>query len=307
MFKGALFVILACLCWGLVFVIPKLIVGFGPIEISLGRFFCYGLVSAALLLIKKRSLFARTYAFAWKKALWLAFISTLISYTSLVFAVHYAQPAAAALIFGMSPITIALYGNWVKKEHDNKQFFLPGLLMLSGIALTNLNAFAFEGSSLGLYLIGLFCAFLSLATWTWYTIANFHFLGKNKEIVPGDWVIMQGVATLALVLFSSLALAFFHLDVDKYFTFTPELKTFFIGSLVLGTLSSWVAFYFWSCGNLRLPISLASQLTIFEMIFGLFFSYLAEKRWPLPSEAAGIALMLVGVLVAFKTLKKLTA
>lgn len=306
MLIGVLCVIAACFCWGLIFVIPKFLGGFNPIEVALGRYLFFGLISLGILFLGKRYLIQRSYVKPWLKSIWFAFISTLVAYTFVVFSTRYANPAVAALIFGMSPITIALYGNLYRKEYSFKNFLIPFLFISIGLILVNLDAFNLAGVPLLPYSVGLICGFIGLGAWTWYTIANFHFLEKNKTLLPNDWVIMQGVSTFFLVAIGMGIFAFTTFDVSKYGAFTEELQMFLIGSFILGTLCSWIAFFLWNCGNLRLPIALAGQLTIFEMIFGLFFVYLAEKRLPLPLEGAGILLMIIGVLTAFKTLKKLS-
>ncbi len=307
MISGILFIIAACLCWGAIFVIPNYLVGFGALEIALGRYFFFGLVSLAALLAAKRHLFQRQYWHFWLKSIWYAFLSTIGCYTGVVYCILYANSAVTALIFGMSPITIALCGNWVKKEYGFKGFTFPISLMLIGIVLVNLDAFQMKGASLPSYCLGLAAGVLSLASWTAYTIANFHFMDKYIKSSPSettltnnDWVIMTGVATLFLV----FIFACIFTDVSRFFIPSKELTTFLLGSLVQGTICTWLAFFLWNSGNLRLPIALAGQLTIFEMIFSLIFVYLCEQRWPLPLEISGMLLMTFGVLAAFKTLKK---
>lgn len=305
MIAGILYVIAACFCWGMVFVIPKFLTEFSALEIALGRYLFFGLVSLFILLFNQRYLFRKPYLSKWGKATWYAFLSTLVSYTCLVFCIRYANSAVTALIFGMSPLTITLAGNWYKKEYTFRGFVIPILLMLTGIILVNLNAFSLQDVALGPYLFGLFCGLAGLGSWTWFAIANFHFLEKNKEISSKDWVTMIGVATLftvGLVIFCFIP---FHPDITRYFVLTEELKRFLMGTLLLGTVCSWLAFYFWNRGNFYLPVSLAGQLTITEMIFGLLFIYLVEQRWPSPLEIGGILIMIGGVLTSFKTLKKI--
>ncbi len=306
MIIGILFVIAACLCWGLIFPIPKMLAGFNPLEVSLGRYFFFGATSFALLLLRKRHLLKRDFFPFWMKALLFALLSTIISYSLLVACIHYSTPAAAALIFGMSPITIALSGNWYRKEYSFRSFLFSLLLIATGIILANFSAFTLGGIALGPYFFGLLCGILSLGSWTWYTIANFHFLGKHPQMPSNDWVTMMGVASFFLVLLTGGAYSFVCPDLAKYCQLTQSLGFFLLGTLILGTVSTWVSFFFWNCANRRLPVSLAGQLMVFEMIFGLFFVYLVEKRLPFPLEIAGIVVMLLGVITAFKTLKKLS-
>lgn len=305
MIVGIFFVIAACFCWGLIFVIPKLLSEFNAIEIAMARYLFFGVVCFAFMLLCKRHLFKRSYWRIWPQAVWYAFISTLLSYTCVVFCIQYANPAVAALIFGMSPITIALCSNWYRKEYPFRRFLIPVLFMLTGLILVNLDAFHLGDVQVGIYCLGLLCGIVGLAAWTLYTISNFHFMANHRSLSPNDWVIMQGVGTFFLVLIAAACLVWLMPNLQKFYVWSDALKSYLLGGLILGVVSSWIAYYFWTCGNLRLPIALAGQLSIFEMIFGLLFVYVMEKRFPLGLEIGGFVCMLTGVLTAFKVLKQL--
>lgn len=305
MYIGIINVLLACLCWGLIFVVPSIIEGFNPFEIALGRFFCYGFISFSWILLSKRHLLSKKYLPVWKKAAWFGLISTLICYIGMVFGIRYANPAVTALIFAMSPITIAFLGNYLRKEFEFSQFFLPSLFMLIGIVIANLPAFQSSTGSLGYYLLGLGSAFLGLTAWTWYTVNNSIFLSKQSQVSMSEWNLMMGGATFILVLITSCFLPWLSQDASKYLSFEPKMQTFFIASLILGVISTWFAFFFWNSGSKRLPISIAGQLMVFEVIFGLTFIYLLEKRVPIFIEILGIIFMLTGVLIGCRKLVKL--
>ena len=48
MLKGVIFAIIACLVWGLVFVVPSFMQEFSSVEVSMGRYFTYGILSLIL-------------------------------------------------------------------------------------------------------------------------------------------------------------------------------------------------------------------------------------------------------------------
>ncbi len=304
MLTGIVSILAATLCWGFVFVIPIFLVGFDPIEVTLGRFFFFGLISLIILLLKKRRLFHHSYSKHWVKAFWFGLMSTLVCYSGMVFCMRYASPAITALIYGISPITIALFGNWQKKEYRYRDFLFPGILTIFGISLTNLKAFEISTVSLFIYSLGFLCGLLGLSAWTWYAVRNVKFQAENPHLSTLDWVVMLGAATFSLCVIIAVIIALLSPDLSKYASISPELKTFLVGSLILGSVSSWLAFFLWNKGTLYVPISLAGQLTIFETIFGLLFIFLAETRLPSLFEFIGIIALLAGVLTAFKTLKK---
>jgi len=86
--------------------------------------------------------------------------------------------------------------------------------------------------------------------------------------------------------------------------FIPDnFQNFIYGSLVLGLVCSWAGNFLWNHASTSLPLSLAGQLTIFETIFGLFFVYLVEQRFPGPLELGGVTLMIGGILISFKSFR----
>lgn len=304
MIVGVLFILTACLGWSLVFIIPEFLQGFSPLEISVGRFFFFGLISLIFLITKKRKLLDKSYISTWKKALFLGFLSTIGCYTATVFCIKYASPAVTTLLFGMVPIFVALCGNFRKREYPFRCFLVPCLAMGAGIVFANIEAFCLGDVHIPFYFLGIFCGIIGIVFWIWYVLVTFDFMEKNKHISSTDWVIMIGVSTFFLVIVTAVALICTTDVLSKFTALTDEVHNFFMGTVVLGTICSWGSLYLWTQGNLRLPISLAGQLAIFELVFGLLLIYSVEKHWPLPLEILGIVLMVVGVLFGFKALEK---
>jgi len=304
MFSSMVSIFLACLCWAFVFVIPSWIVGYSPIEISLGRFFIYGLVCFIWLLLKKRHL-VKQYSFAdWRKAALYGFASTLLCYTGMVCGMRYASPAISTLIYAMSPITIALFGNFKNRIVSYKKFIVPSFLMLIGIVVSNITAFEERGDNLFFYILGLIGSFLGLACWTWYAVDNASFLNKRPDIKVNDWSAMMGTGTFVIVLFLCILGFLGSFEFPHFFDIAHGGDTFIIGSLVLGIVSTALAFFFWNQGTKKLPISLIGMLMMLEVVFGLVLIYLFEQRIPSLLEGLGITCMLSGVLVGCRSFMK---
>ena len=298
MIRGVLYILAACFCWGFIFVVPKFSKGFSSLEITLGRFFFFGLISLGILFLQKRYLWKKDFYPIWIKAIGYGFVSTFLSYGFIVFAIRYANAAITTLIFGISPLAITFYGNFKKREFSFKSLILPSTFMLIGLFLANKEAF-FQGEQGYTYLLGVVFAFFSLLSWTWFAVANCTFLKKNKEISSSDWIVMIGVTSFFIVMLICIPFIFSPPFVYKYTTISSELQIFLLGSLLLGVISSWIAGLFWNRGSLLIPISLAGQLSIFQMIFGLLFIFLVEQRPPLFFELTGIFCILSGLLLFF--------
>ncbi len=307
MFVGVLFILAACLCWSLIFIIPEFLLTFSPFEISLGRFFFFGFFSVVVLLAKRRDLFHKSYWPAWKKACLFGFISMISGYTFTVFCIQRASPETSVLLFGTVPIIIALLGNWRQKEYSFRFFWIPCICIGLGMGLVNRGAFLLERVSLSFYLFGVILGVTGVACWVWYVISCFDFMKKNKQINSVDWILILGSVVFCLVVFVSCGFFLILENIDKHISFPSKWPYFLLGSSILGVISSWCALYCWTQGNLRLPISLVGLLSIFELVFGLMLSYFVLSRGPGFLEVIGIALMIIGVFYGFHVLKKLPA
>lgn len=310
MLKSILLVFSACFVWGLIFVIPGLMIGFSSLEIALGRYFFLGITSCIFLLIKGLHTWQKFSWSIWRQAISYALLVNILYYFSLVTGLLYSSASVIALLLGISPITITLYGNWRQKECAYRQLILPCVLIGCGLFCVNWSAFiSLSSEASWKYGFGLLCGFFSLIIWNWYVIANANFLKKNPTVSSSDWSTLIGVATFLWVLIICLILLFITPTdyLNKYLILNSTLISFIFGGLVLGIICSWLGSYFWNMGSQALPISLAGQLTIFETIFGLFFVYLLEQHLPNMIESIGILTILGGVSLSMIRFNKSTS
>jgi len=236
MFLGFLSLIAACLCWSLVFIIPLLLPDFSPLEIALGRFFCYGLLSLILLLAKNPSFFSKKHLHLWKKGTIFGFASTLLCFTSMVVSIRLASSSVTALIYSLSPISIALWGNKKNKVFETKALIFPLSIMLFGIVFANLGAFKHSNQNLFIYLVGLSFGFIGLFSWTWFAVENSQFLQSEKNITMTDFSLLMGssmfILTCIIALFASPLISF------------AWTKQFFIGRVFFGGVGTPLSLFF---------------------------------------------------------------
>jgi drug/metabolite transporter (DMT)-like permease len=299
MFKGIAYALSACLIWGLIFIVPQFMVGFSPFEVALGRFICYGSIS--LLVLAKMKIFQGVrYSFAiWLKATFFSLFATMGYYTCVVLSVRNASPAMCALILGISPITIAFYGNWKQREISFRKLIFPSVLIIIGLLIINAPHLSMSEAP-STYIIGLIAAFLALIEWSWFVVANAKFLKDHPEISSTEWCTLIGVTSLFWVALMGTGLILFE-GIDLYKYSSSMLVHFVIGCSVLGFLCSWVGNSLWNRASFYLPVSLAGQLSIFETIFGLLFFYFLEWRIPPQFEIWGIALLLIAIAYGIRT------
>ncbi len=303
MVRGIACALGACFIWGLIFVVPQFMSGFTSVEVALGRYLVYGIISS-LIFCKSKLQGGCLYPRAiWIKALYFSLLSTVGYYTVVVLALRYSTPAICALVLGISPITIAFYGNWKEKETRFRNLVIPSVLILLGLVVINVPHLE-ETASIFTYLLGLVCGFLALIGWTWYVVANSRFLKDHPEVRSTDWSTLVGVAALFWVLIFALFLGVFfdgQLQVEKFLAPSLELTKFVIGSAILGLLCSWVGAFLWNQASLWLPVSLAGQLTIFETLFGVLFVYLLERQMPPLMESIGIFILLIAIVYGIRS------
>lgn len=310
MFKGILLTLSACFIWGLIFVIPTFLNEFSSLEIALGRYFFFGVIS---LFFFGGVCFRKLINYSleiWIKALLFALIANILYYTCLVFAVQYANAAIATLIAGIAPVVIAFYGNWKENGSSCNKLILPALLIIAGLITVNVEdlfgqeplTFSYE------YVLGLVCAFLALLFWSWYVVANTQFLKECPSMSYFEWSTMLGVATFFWVMLALLlTLVFLDLShLQKFVQITDELKLFFALTAILGCLCSWLGSYLWNSGCTLIPMSLGGQMTIFETLFGLSFVYFVDQRLPTYLECCGIILMLAAIVYSMNIFSKIS-
>jgi drug/metabolite transporter (DMT)-like permease len=300
--KGIILALTACFIWGWIFVVPQFMGGFSSVEICLGRYFVYGILSLGIFC---KNIFKGTFRFdlaIWIQALYFSLACTIVYYICVILALRNTTPSVCALILGISPITIAFYGNWKQKEINFRNLIFPSLLILAGLGIINAPHLTTAASPFE-YILGLLYCLGALFAWSWYVVANARFLKNHPHITSQDWSTLVGVSTFFLVMICALlaAIIFYdHVDLPKYFTVNRELVSFVGGSLFLGVLCSWLGSYLWNCATLHLPVSLAGQLTIFETIFTLLFVYALAQKFPPQTEWLGIALLLSAVILGIR-------
>ena len=309
MLAGLLFAIGACFVWGLIFVVPQYLSDFTAVEVVLGRYFTYGILSTALFFSRGFKKIVRFSPKIWQTAFIYALISNLVYYLGIVAGLRLASPTLSVLIVGLAPITIALYGNWTDKEISYRDLISPCLLIFFGLVLVNAIEvdWGFQTKSLSHYLLGCVGILTALASWSWYAVHNARFLKRHPEILASEWSTAMGVATLFWVILIGALFALGmkeECNLSKFLTLSPDIIRYFMGATALGFACSWLGCFLWSQASVRLPISLMGPLLVFEMIFGLLFVMLFDRQLPSWIEIVGVFAMIGGILMSVNLFRK---
>ena len=283
--------------WGLVFVAPRMTLGFAGIDLTAGRFLVYGIVSVAVLAVSWRRARRPTWAQAWG-ALWLSILGFTGYYWVLVLAIRDAGTEMPALIVGLIPLWVMLLG---KPGHLRWRTLAPGLLLTAaGLFLMSRAVHAGAGagatSPLPHYARGLALSVLAMACWTAFSLLNAAWLRRHPDVSATDWANWLGVATglggLALALGLGTPL--------PQLMAQPGWPLFALVVLGIGFGSSWLATILWNLASQRLAASLCGQLIVSETLFALLYSFAWDGRWPSAMQGAAAFLFTLGILASIK-------
>ena len=279
--------------WGGVFLAPKLLHAFTPLQMTAGRYLCYGLASAALLAPSARRVLGRLTWTDWRDLTGLSLLGNIVYYVCLAVSVQIAGVAPASLIIGLLPVTITLVGAKPGEGVALRRLAAPLLLVAGGVVCINVAAFqTVRDVSVGRLVLGLLAAAGALGLWTVYAVWNARRLAATPRFNSHEWSLLTGVVTglLSLLLvIPAFAMAGVGHAADAWLFFWGVSLAVALGASVVGN-------GLWNAASRLLPLSLSGQLIVFETLFALIYGFLYEARWPRPLEAAAIVLMLAGVL-----------
>lgn len=282
--------------WGLVFLAPALVSGFGPLHLAVGRYLVYGALSALLLAPRWRTLrttLTRRHVWGFVR---LGLLGNLIYYVCLAAAVQLGSIALTSLVIGLLPVTVTLVG---RRDHGAVPLrtLAPSLLLCaSGILCIAAQALLGGDDHAGNQVVGLLCALGALASWTGFAVSNSRLLAQSPHLGAHDWNLLTGACT-GLMTLPLLPLAVLlepgtHAAADWW-----TLAAVSVGVAVLASL---VGNALWNRMSRLLPLTLAGQMILFETLFALLYGLAWERRLPTALEVLAFGLVSLGVVLCLR-------
>ena len=308
---GTGFALAAGLAWGLVFVAPLLLPQYPALLLSCARYLAFGLIALPLALLDRREL-VRLARADWIEALKLSLVGNLLYYACLAAAIQRAGAPLPTMIIGTLPVVIAIVANRRRsaavRSRDGTlpwRRLLPSLALIgAGIALVNRAEWAQlgAGAEAGRYAVGALLALGAVACWTWYPIRNADWLRAHPGRSPRAWATAQGLATLPLAAVGyGLFAAWGGVSGSTFpLPLGPDPLRFVGLMFAIGLLASWLGTLCWNEASQRLPPALSGQLIVFETLAALAYAFALRGRIPDAATAAGIALLVGGVVWALR-------
>ena len=287
-FSGLLYGVVACACWGGIFLAPAVVPDFTPLQLTVCRYVAYGRFSLLLFAIGSRGDYRPLPGAAW----WLLVLGGLaVGYYALVaFAVDHVGSATAALTTGFIPVVIPLLGSRRSLRRLWPSIGVMGL----GLALcAPAGAWTAGGSRDGvLRVAGLFAAAGALSTWSLFAVLNARWLRRYDEVGTATWGNLTGIATGAMALLVFPTSHLFHLAHPR-----SRWIVFASASVLLATVGSVAGGFFWNQCTRRLPLTLAGQMVVGETLFALLYGYLWSGEGLSAQQALAVVLMVGSVVM----------
>ena len=302
MWTGVLCGLLAGAAWGMVFIVPKLLPAFSPVELAVGRYLAYGAMSLCLILPRLGGLRARLVRSDYAALLRHALAGNIIYYMLLALGVKLAGVAPTSLIIGVLPIAVTLLG---RKDHGAlplRQLAFPLLVAGAGIACINVDVFVHARAvhaEMASTLLGVLSAVGALCCWTWYTLDNTRYLKRNPHFSSGEWSALYGLSSgLIALLIGAAGFALWgeRITGPAGAATGRDWTLFWITNGLLALGASVIGNHLWNVASRRVAVTLSGQLLLFETLFALFYGFVYAGHFPRPLEIAAIALLVVGVL-----------
>jgi drug/metabolite transporter (DMT)-like permease len=307
MMSGVLYALLAGLMWGLIFVGPLLVPEYPAVLQSMGRYLALGLIALPLAWLGRAKLKQLSQS-DWLTALGLTMMGNLIYYVCLASAIQRAGAPVSTMIIGTLPVVLPIFANLLYSHRDGKLSWLsmaPALVCIAlGLICVNIAELRHGvvnfswwryGSGIGLALISVVC-------WAWYALRNARWLRENPDKHPMMWATAQALVTLPMSLLGYLLACAWLSGQGQSFPlpFGPRPVVFITLMIAIAVFCSWVGTLCWNIASQRLPTVILGPLIVFETLAGLLYTFLLRQSFPPLLTFTGIALLVVGVIIAVR-------
>lgn len=279
--------------WGLVFLAPELVRDFTPLQLAIGRYLAYGIISAVLIAPRWQALVGTLARRDWLTLIWLSLAGNTLYYILLSSAVQNAGIATTSLVIGFLPVAVTIIGS---RDRDAVPLtcLAPSLLLCAaGAVCIGWQALGRPASgNAGSELIGFACAIGALIAWTAYAVGNARALNRLDRVSVHDWNLLTGVVTgaqvVVLIPVSALAEPIRHA--------AGAWMQFGAVSIAVAVAASFLGNALWNRMSRLLPLTMVGQMILFETMFALFYGFLWERRLPVSLEIAAFVLVVASVL-----------
>jgi len=215
--------------------------------------------------------------------------------------VMFGGPVLTPAFVGMVPVLLALLGNARHKSVPWRRLAAPLACLTLGLLLSNLASLEQPSLAAGNWLAGLLFSLSALGVWLWFSVINQKHLGSLAAQATGLWTALMllgtGVAALCLI---PLVYALGLFKLPTLGVGLAQAGPLYAWSLTIAVMSTVIGAWAWNAATRRLPMVLSGQLIALESLFASLLGLGFHGRWPTPMETAGLAAVLIGVVMAVR-------
>lgn len=294
--------VIATLGWALNFIAPYITGAYSLYDFMLIRFLIAGVLGLSVVALCRAQLstLCRSQALS---AAGLGVIGYLAYSACIAAGVIFGGPVLTPAFIGMVPVLLALLGNATQKTVQWRRLIAPLSCLAVGLLLSNLSSIGQPAVGGGSWLLGLVFSITAVGLWLAFSVLNQRALGQLPSNSTGVWTGLMmagaGVGALAsLPVLQGLGL----LRLPSLGWGIAQAGHLYLWSLAIALSSSVVGAWTWNAASQRLPMVLSGQLIALESLLASLLGLVFHARLPTLLEAAGLAAVLVGVVMAVRIL-----
>jgi drug/metabolite transporter (DMT)-like permease len=287
----------------MVFVTPRAVAGYSPVDVTAGRYMACGLFAVAVMLFMAR----RSGGLAQQRtlptlrqaavALGLSVLGYTGYYLVLALAVGDAGSVLPTLIIGTIPLWMMVLG---KPDHLHWRGLWPGFVLTAlGLGVMVWVEQAQSAAHMvehAHFWRGLGFAVLAMVSWTAFGLLNAAVLKRDPTVRSSDWANWMGIAAGV----GGLAMWFVQGSEWSQLVQRDDFGLFLWVCVFTGIGAAWVASVLWNVASRHLSPSLAGQLIVSETVFGVVYSFAWDGQWPALAQWLACGLFVAGILASVR-------
>lgn len=297
---GVIFAVVATLGWALNFIAPYVTGAYSLYDLMAVRFLIAGALGVVWMVLCR----AQLPVLSPGQRLFAAVLGALgcLGYGVCIAAgVIFGGPVLTPACVGMVPVLLALVGNASHKTLRWRQLVMPLSCLTVGLLLANISSLRQPSLGSGSWLAGLCFSLGAVALWLGFSVINQKQLARLPACATGLWTALMlvgaGVAALCLL---PWIYALGLMQLPTLGAGWSQAWPLYAWSLVIAVMSTVVGAWAWNAATRRLPMVLSGQLIALESLFATLLGLWFHQRWPTPLEVAGLAAVLIGVVMAVR-------
>ncbi|WP_249673887.1 DMT family transporter [Pseudomonas abieticivorans] len=299
---GLALAVIATLSWALNFIAPYVTGAYSIYDLMVIRFLVAGALGAGILVIGRvqlRSLSGHQQLLGASLGL-----VGYLGYSACIAAgVMFGGPVLTPAFIGMVPVLLALLSNTLSHTVAWRRLTIPLMLLTLGLVLSNISSLHAPAVNQRSWPVALVLSVSAVGLWLVFSVLNQRALKTLPDNASGVWtgLMITGAGMGAVCLIPVLL----GLDLIKLATLGFSVRAaghLYAWGLLIGVMCSCVAAWAWNAASERLPMVLSGQLIALESLFATLFGLLFQRRLPTPLEAAGMAAVLLGVVMAVRAI-----